>query len=76
MGCLIEQYAGAFPVWLAPVQVKVLNISGEAEGVRRFFNRQVRRRGNTCRFGLQKRENRLQNKRPSWKGTIYDRDRR
>ncbi len=27
MGCLIEQYAGAFPVWLAPVQVKVLNIS-------------------------------------------------
>ena len=27
MGCLIEQYAGAFPVWLAPVQVKVLPIS-------------------------------------------------
>lgn len=27
MGCLIEQYAGAFPVWLASVQVKVLNIS-------------------------------------------------
>ncbi|MBU1045240.1 MAG: threonine--tRNA ligase [Candidatus Omnitrophica bacterium] len=26
-GCLIEQYAGAFPVWLAPVQLKVVPIS-------------------------------------------------
>ncbi|MEA4883076.1 MAG: threonine--tRNA ligase [Clostridia bacterium] len=26
MGCLIEQYAGAFPAWLAPVQAKVLSI--------------------------------------------------
>jgi threonyl-tRNA synthetase len=26
-GCLIEHYAGAFPVWLAPVQVAVLPIS-------------------------------------------------
>lgn len=27
MGILIEHYGGAFPVWLAPVQVKVLTIS-------------------------------------------------
>ena len=27
MGCLIEHYAGHFPVWLAPVQVKVLPIT-------------------------------------------------
>lgn len=27
MGILIEHYAGAFPVWLAPVQVKILTIS-------------------------------------------------
>ncbi|VWL85285.1 threonine--tRNA ligase [Oceanivirga miroungae] len=27
MGILIEHYAGAFPVWLAPVQVKILPIS-------------------------------------------------
>jgi threonyl-tRNA synthetase len=27
MGCLIEHYAGAFPVWLAPVQVVVLPIA-------------------------------------------------
>lgn len=26
IGCLIEQYAGALPLWLAPVQAKVLSI--------------------------------------------------
>lgn len=26
-GCLIEHYSGAFPVWLAPVQVKVLTVT-------------------------------------------------
>ncbi|MBU2522715.1 MAG: threonine--tRNA ligase [Nanoarchaeota archaeon] len=29
MAMLIEKYAGAFPVWLAPVQVKVLNMSDD-----------------------------------------------
>jgi threonyl-tRNA synthetase len=29
IGILIEHYAGAFPVWLAPVQVKLLPISEE-----------------------------------------------
>jgi len=28
---LIEKYAGAFPVWMAPVQVKVMNITERAE---------------------------------------------
>ena len=27
MGILIEHYAGAFPTWLAPVQVKIMNIT-------------------------------------------------
>jgi threonyl-tRNA synthetase len=27
MGCLIEHYAGAFPMWLAPVQVKLLSFT-------------------------------------------------
>jgi len=27
MGILIEHYAGKFPLWLAPIQVKVLPIS-------------------------------------------------
>lgn len=30
-GCLIEQYGGAFPVWLSPVQVKVLPVSERHE---------------------------------------------
>ncbi len=30
-GILIEHYAGNFPMWLAPVQVKVLNITQEEE---------------------------------------------
>ncbi len=29
-GVLIEHYAGAFPLWLAPVQVGLVPISGEA----------------------------------------------
>ncbi len=31
IGILIEHYAGAFPVWLAPVQAKVLSISEKTE---------------------------------------------
>jgi len=31
-GIMVEHYAGNFPMWLAPVQVKVLNITEEAEG--------------------------------------------
>ncbi|MFQ5354546.1 MAG: threonine--tRNA ligase, partial [Thermodesulfobacteriota bacterium] len=27
MGCLVEHYAGAFPLWLAPVQVRVLTVT-------------------------------------------------
>ncbi len=29
MGILIEHYAGAFPVWLSPIQVKILPVSSE-----------------------------------------------
>lgn len=31
IGILIEHYAGAFPLWLAPVQVKVINVSEKSE---------------------------------------------
>ena len=31
IGILIEHFAGAFPTWLAPVQVKVLPISEKYE---------------------------------------------
>jgi threonyl-tRNA synthetase len=30
MGILIEQYAGAFPTWLAPVQIKILPVTDRA----------------------------------------------
>ena len=33
MGVLIEHYAGAFPIWLAPEQVRVMNIVDDAEGM-------------------------------------------
>ena len=31
LGILIEHYAGAFPLWLAPVQVAVLNVSEKSQ---------------------------------------------
>jgi threonyl-tRNA synthetase len=31
-GILLEHYAGAFPVWLAPVQARILTITNEADG--------------------------------------------
>jgi threonyl-tRNA synthetase len=31
IGILIEHYAGAFPYWLAPVQVKILPVSSDYE---------------------------------------------
>lgn len=40
VGILIEHYAGAFPVWLAPVQAKVLSISEKtAEYAREVYER-------------------------------------
>lgn len=32
LGILIEQYAGKFPLWLAPVQVVVATVTNEADG--------------------------------------------
>jgi threonyl-tRNA synthetase len=31
-GILVEHYAGAFPLWLAPVQARILTITNEADG--------------------------------------------
>ena len=31
MSILIENYAGAFPLWLAPVQLKIINVSEKSE---------------------------------------------
>ena len=29
MGILIEHYAGAFPLWLSPIQVKIISVGGD-----------------------------------------------
>jgi threonyl-tRNA synthetase len=41
IGILIEHYAGAFPTWLAPVQVKVINVSEKSEEYARAIEKQL-----------------------------------
>ena len=42
-GCLIEHFAGAFPIWLAPVQVRILTITDDhikyAEEITEFLKK-------------------------------------
>ena len=45
MGILIENYAGAFPYWLAPVQAKVLPVSAAFEEYTREIERKLREAG-------------------------------
>jgi threonyl-tRNA synthetase len=52
LGILIENYAGAMPVWLSPVQVMVLNISdGQADYVRQVVE-SLKKNGIRCDFDL------------------------
>jgi threonyl-tRNA synthetase len=42
MGVLIEHYGGKFPVWLAPVQVMIMNITDDQEPyVRNIYNAMI-----------------------------------
>jgi len=45
MGILIEHFAGAFPLWLAPEQVRVLTVSERFNDYARTVEAQVRDRG-------------------------------
>jgi threonyl-tRNA synthetase len=45
IGVLIEHYAGAFPMWLAPVQVVVATISEAAEGYAREAAAELKKAG-------------------------------
>ena len=58
IGCLIEHYAGDFPVWLAPVQVRVIPVSGGAAG---NFSREVveQMRASDIRVDVDEREESL-----------------
>jgi threonyl-tRNA synthetase len=44
-GVLIEHYAGAFPLWLAPVQVSVLTISEKQSAYAERFTAELKNRG-------------------------------
>jgi threonyl-tRNA synthetase len=54
VGGLIEHYAGAFPVWLSPEQVRVLPISEEWTDDARSYALELREHG--IRAGLEDRE--------------------
>lgn len=45
MGILIEHFAGAFPLWLAPEQVRVLSISDKFNGYAEQVAEAIRNRG-------------------------------
>ncbi|HLV87212.1 MAG TPA: threonine--tRNA ligase [Candidatus Sulfotelmatobacter sp.] len=59
-GVLIEHYAGAFPSWLAPVQVSVLPVSGKFEEYGRKVNESLKNAG--LRVHLDDRNEKLQAK--------------
>ncbi|MDP7034001.1 MAG: threonine--tRNA ligase [Planctomycetota bacterium] len=45
LGILIESYAGAFPVWLSPVQVRILTISEKFSEYAQQVHESIRSRG-------------------------------
>jgi len=59
-GVLIEHYAGAFPAWLAPVQVSVLPVSGKFEEYARKVTQRLKDAG--VRVHLDERNEKLQAK--------------
>jgi threonyl-tRNA synthetase len=52
IGILIEHYAGAMPLWLAPVQVVVLNISDGQADYANAVGRTLKRAGVRCEADL------------------------
>ncbi|MBR7127750.1 MAG: threonine--tRNA ligase, partial [Lentisphaeria bacterium] len=44
-GILVEQYAGAFPMWLAPVQAKILPVTNRAEEYAKELQKTLRGKG-------------------------------
>ncbi|OED34839.1 threonine--tRNA ligase [PVC group bacterium (ex Bugula neritina AB1)] len=50
MGILIEHYAGAFPVWLAPVQVNILPIADRHHEYAQKLVRDLKRKGLRVHF--------------------------
>ena len=59
-GVLIEHYAGAFPLWLAPVQVAVLPLSGKFNEYGKVVAQKIKENG--FRVHLDDRNEKLQAK--------------
>ena len=45
LGVLIEHFAGAFPVWISPVQVKIMNITDESAEYAETLYRKLKQAG-------------------------------
>lgn len=45
IGILIEQYAGAFPMWLAPTQVRIMNITDSSVGYVKELEAKLKEQG-------------------------------
>ena len=56
-GILLEHFGGAFPVWLAPVQVTVLPISEKHQGYAQEVEKNLRQEG--CRVVLDLRNEKI-----------------
>jgi threonyl-tRNA synthetase len=52
IGILIEHFAGAFPTWLAPIQVKILPISEKFEEYANTIEQQLKKKGIRCEIDL------------------------
>ncbi len=48
IGILIEHYAGKFPLWLAPVQVKILTISDKTNSYAQTISAEMKAKGIRC----------------------------
>jgi threonyl-tRNA synthetase len=56
-GILLEHYGGAFPAWLAPVQVLILPISEKHQGYAQQVEKKLR--GEGCRVSLDLRNEKI-----------------
>lgn len=52
LGCLIEHYGGAFPLWLAPEQVRLISISEEQEAYVQGLREKMAAAGLRCGLDL------------------------
>jgi threonyl-tRNA synthetase len=57
IGILIEQYAGTFPLWLAPVQVVVMNIAARHEEYAEKIRQELEKQG--CRVKIDLRNEKI-----------------